>query len=60
MFSDNPESVFFNDAATSETGIAIIGMTVARNPWRNTKTTISTRTNASISVSFTSVIFSLT
>ena len=56
---ENPKAAITANVATSETGIAIIGMIVARKPWRKTNTTIMTRTNASMSVCSTSVMFSL-
>ena len=57
---ENPKAAIIANVATSETGIAIIGMAVARNPWRKTNTTIRTSRNASMSVSSTSVMFSRT
>ena len=57
---ENPKTAIIANVATSETGIAIIGMAVARNPCRKTNTTIKTSTNASMSVCHTSVMFSRT
>ena len=57
---ENPKAAIIANVATSETGIAIIGMIVARTPCRKTKTTISTSRNASSSVSSTSAMFSRT
>ena len=57
---ENPKAAIIANVATSETGIAIIGMTVARKPCRKTNTTIRTSTNASKSVCSTSVMFSRT
>ena len=38
----------------SDTGTSIIGISVARQSWRNTSTTMNTRTKASKSVLYTS------
>ena len=57
---ENPKAAIIANVATSETGIAIMGMAVARKPCRNTNTTISTSRNASRSVCQTSVMFSRT
>ena len=57
---ENPKAAIVANVATSETGIAIIGMVVARNPCRKTNTTIRTSMKASTSVSLTSVMFSRT
>ena len=52
---EKPKAAITANVATSETGIASIGMIVARKPWRKTNTTIMTRTNDSISVCSTSL-----
>ncbi len=57
---EKPKAAIIANVATSATGIASIGMIVARTPWRNTKTTISTSRNASTSVCSTSSMFSRT
>ena len=57
---EKPKAAIIAKVATSETGIAIIGMIVARTPWRKTKTTSRTSRNASSSVSSTSTMFSRT
>ena len=57
---EKPKAAITANVATSETGIASIGMIVARKPWRKTNTTIMTRTNDSISVCSTSLMFSST
>ena len=44
---EKPKAAIIANVATSETGIASIGMIVARNPWRKTKTTSRTSRNAS-------------
>ncbi len=57
---ENLKTANIAKVATSETGIAIIGIVVARKPCRKMNTTISTSMNASPSVSLTSVMFSRT
>ena len=47
-------------APISETGTAISGISVARQPWRNRKTTMITSTIASTSVCTISLMPSLT
>ena len=57
---EKPKAAIAANVATSETGMASIGMIVARNPWRNTNTTIITSPNDSTSVCLTSLMFSST
>ena len=56
---EKPKAAMSAKVATSATGIASMGMIVARTPCRNTNTTINTSTNASRSVCSTSWMFSL-
>ena len=54
LFSEKPSMAMTANVPTSDTGTAIMGMIVARQSWRNTSTTMNTRTNASNSVLNTS------
>ena len=54
VLSEKPRMVKDAVAPTSETGTAMAGISVALQFWRNTKTTIKTRTNAINSVFSTS------
>src|SRR3954469_13943409 len=60
LFIENPSNPMTKNVPISETGTAIIGMTVARQFWRNTSTTMNTSTNASSSVWYTLAIDSST
>src|SRR5687768_17555949 len=60
LLSENPSMLMTTNVPISETGTAIIGMSVARQFWRKTSTTMNTSTNASISVWYTLVIDSST
>ena len=44
---ENPKAAIRANVATSATGMATMGISVVRNPWRKTKTTMSTSPNAS-------------
>ena len=57
---EKPKAAIRPNVATSETGMATIGMNVVRNPWRKMKTTIRTSANASTRVCSTSLMFSST
>ena len=56
MLSEKPKTCITASVATSDTGIAIVGMIVARQLCRKTKTTNMTRASASKSVMTTSRI----
>src|SRR3984893_18039018 len=60
LFKLNPRAAMTANVPMSDTGTAIMGMMVARQFCRNTKTTIRTRMIASNSVLYTSWIDSLT
>ena len=60
LLIEKPNAAIAAKVATSETGMASIGISVARNPWRKMNTTIMTRMNASMSVWPTSSMFSWT
>src|SRR3954462_1305425 len=60
LFSENPTAFMTASVPISDTGTANSGMIVARQVWRNTSTTSTTRSVASISVLTTSWIDSLT
>ena len=50
LFSENPSIPMTANVPMSDTGTAIIGISVARQFCRNTSTTMNTRMNASNSV----------
>ena len=56
MLSEKPKICITASVAMSETGMAIVGMIVARQLCKKTKTTITTRRSASINVMTTSCI----
>ena len=56
MLSEKPRTSITASVAISETGIAIVGMIVARQLCRKTKTTSTTRSSASLKVITTSCI----
>ena len=60
MLSEKPSASMTAKVPISETGTAISGISVARTLPRNRKTTITTRTNASIRVWITSSMLSCT
>jgi len=57
---ENPKAASTAKVATSDTGIAMIGMIVVRQLWRNTKTTITTSPIAWSRVTTSSCMLSLT
>ena len=60
VLAEKPSASITAKVPISDTGTAISGISVARTLPRNRKTTITTRTNASISVCTTSLMLSLT
>ena len=60
VLSENPTASITASVPTSATGTASIGISAARQFWRNTMTTMNTRTNASTSVWTTASIDSCT
>src|SRR5688500_14477397 len=60
LFRENPSTAITANVPISDTGTAIIGISVARQFCRNTSTTMNTSTNASSSVWYTLAIDSST
>jgi hypothetical protein len=60
MFSENPTSHIIAKVPTSDTGIARIGTSEARQLWRNTSTTSATKLTAISSVFMRSLMLSRT
>jgi hypothetical protein len=56
LLSENPNAAMKKNVPMSDTGIATIGMTAARQVWRNRMTTRTTRMIASAMVSTTASI----
>ena len=50
LFSEKPKRAITASVPISETGTLIMGMSVARQSWRKTSTTMKTRTKASMRV----------
>ena len=56
VLSEKPSAIITASVAMRDTGMAIAGMTVVRQLWRNRKTTAMTSNRASTSVTSTSCI----
>src|SRR5512139_879842 len=60
LLSENPNAAITAKVPIKDTGTSIIGISVARQSWRKTSTTMNTRTKASNRVLYTSWTDSLT